>query len=75
MLLLLLFYIIIIIIIIIIASLPDISWGHLGRDNLNYKNASIRLAYRQACGALSWLMTDVGGPSPLWVVPSLGRWS
>lgn len=30
----------------------DTSWGHLGRENLCWKHASIRLAYRQVCGGI-----------------------
>ena len=53
----------------------DISWSHLGRQNLNWENASIRLACRQVWRAFSWLKIDVGEPSPLWVVKPLSKWS
>ena len=38
--------------------------------NFSWTNTSMRLAHRQACAMLSWLMIDVGEPSPLWVVPT-----
>ena len=37
--------------------------------NLNSENTSVRLAYRQVCGAFFWLMIDVGGSIPVWIVP------
>lgn len=40
---------------------------YLRRGNLKGEN-------RQACGTLSYLVIDVGGFSPLWVVPFLSRW-
>lgn len=43
-------------------------------DSQSRKCLHIRFACRQVCRALSGLMTEVEGPSPLWVVPSLGRW-
>ena len=36
------------------------------------KIASPGYACEQVCGVFSWLMIDVGGPSLLWVVPTLG---
>lgn len=52
------------------------SYKHLGRRNLDWETASIRLACRQACVYfLDWcLTTDVGGSRPLWVVSPLGWW-
>lgn len=47
----------------------DTSWR---RENLTWENALIRLCCRHPCGAFSWLVIDVEGPSPLWAVPSLG---
>lgn len=44
------------------------------RRNLNWENASIRLAYRQICGTLSRLKEDDGGFSPLGEVLHLGKW-
>lgn len=44
---------------------PDTSWLS-GKRGFNGENASTRMAF-------SWLMIDVGGPSTLRVVPSLGR--
>lgn len=38
------------------------------------KNASIRLLCRQACEGFC-LMIDMGGPSSLWAVSDLNRWS
>jgi hypothetical protein len=52
----------------------DQSQGHLGIGNLNWENASITLAYWQACGVLSCLMMDVGKDSPLEMVLHPGRW-
>lgn len=44
----------------------DTSCNHFGTC-LNWENASIRLAYRQTCPT-PWLMIDMGGSNPLWVV-------
>lgn len=38
---------------------------NLERGNLNWKNASMRLASRQVCGLLLWIIIHVGGPSSL----------
>lgn len=32
----------------------------------NSETSSVRLAYRQVCAVLSWLMVAVEEPSPLW---------
>lgn len=45
-----------------------------GRGNLNWWLTSIGLAYKLVRGAFPWSLVD-GGPSPLWAVASLGRWS
>lgn len=37
--------------------------------------ASVRMAFRQVCGTVSWLMTEEGRPHPLWELPSLDRWT
>lgn len=34
----------------------------LGKGNLNWVNISIRFAYSQVSGTVSWLIIDVGGP-------------
>lgn len=47
----------------------------MGRGNLKWGITSIGLAYEHVCGAFSWFLIDVGRPSPLWVVLSLGRWA
>lgn len=47
---------------------------NLERGNLIWEYAPLtRLVYGQICGILPWLMILVGGPSPLWMLPSLGR--
>lgn len=33
------------------------------------------LAGENRCGGLSWLLFDVGGPSPLWELPPLKTWT
>jgi hypothetical protein len=38
------------------------------------KMSPLRFAYRPSCRASSSLTIDVKRPSPLWVVPPLGRW-
>lgn len=45
------------------------------RGKLNWENASARFACGTSCGMSSWLMTDVRGPSSLWVMPPLSWWS
>jgi hypothetical protein len=37
------------------------------RDSPLRKNGYRRLACKQVCGAVFWLMMDVGRPGPLWV--------
>lgn len=49
--------------------------SYLGKEDLNWENDSIRLAYRQACGVFSWLMVGVEALSSLLEVPILERWS
>lgn len=44
--------------------------GRLGEGS-----PSIRLACKQVCGVFSCLMIEAGGPSSLWVSPSLDEWS
>lgn len=41
------------------------SLGHLKRKNLSWESISSRLADRQECGALCWLMIDVGAQRKL----------
>lgn len=43
--------------------------------DLKKQYTSLRLTCRQACGTLYWLIIDVWGPIPLWVVSSLDRWT
>lgn len=43
----------------------------MGRVNHNHTTASIGLA----CGNFSSLLIDVGDPSPVWTVSSLGKWA
>lgn len=50
----------------------DTNCSHL-RRNLKWCAASIRLAYEPVCGTFSWVIIDMGEPSPLWVVPGLAR--
>ena len=45
----------------------------LGRRNFNWGVDSIRLVCGYY-GTFDWLITVVRGPSPLWMVPSLGKW-
>lgn len=62
---------------------------HLGRLTLNWRSVSkktVLWAFQtvlQACqtvlracflGGFSWLLIDIGGPSPLWAIPFQGRW-
>jgi hypothetical protein len=42
--------------------------------NLSWGTTSTRLAAGHGCGAFSSLLTDVGGPSPLWAEPSQSKW-
>lgn len=53
----------------------DISWSHLGRQNLNWEDVHIRLVNSQVFRAFFKLMIDLRGLSPLWAVPCLGKWS
>lgn len=39
------------------------------------RSAFTRLTYGKSCCLFSWFMTNVRGPSSLWVVPALGWWS
>lgn len=48
----------------------DINYSHLGLGDV-----CIRLVCWHVCGTFSRLMINVGGPSPVWAVPALGRWS
>lgn len=48
---------------------PRATWEEV---NLNRGVASRKLAYGHVCEAFSWLVTDEGGASPLWVAPYLG---
>lgn len=43
----------------------------------SWKDASIQTGLQAICGALSWLMSEVERPSPLWAIWLLGRppWS
>jgi hypothetical protein len=43
----------------------DTSYSYLERGNLNWGNASKRLAYQQICRTFSWLLIDMGEPN-LW---------
>lgn len=43
-----------------------------GKKTLNWEDACTRLARGKACGVLSWLTIDVGGPSLPWAVLPLG---
>lgn len=47
----------------------DTSWSHFRSEILDWENAPTRWA---SLGAFSWLMTDTGGFSLLWGLPSLG---
>lgn len=47
----------------------DTNSGHMGRQNLDGENASIRSSRRQICGVFSWLMIDVGGSNLRWTIP------
>lgn len=44
---------------------------YLWRGNGNWRIALIRLAFGNVMEALSWLITAMGGSSPLWEVPSI----
>ena len=50
------------------------SQGHLERGNPNRGIASIRLACKQASGIFSWLMSNMGRLSPLWMVLPPSPW-
>lgn len=52
----------------------DTSCGHLGRSNLNWESVFLRLSRDKSVGHFFLLRVDMGGPHPLWVVPSLCRW-
>lgn len=45
------------------------------KRNLNWENTAIKLAWRQICRMLSWLMIDAERPSLQEVVPLLGKQS
>lgn len=47
-------------------------YSHLGRENVNWKSTPARLPSRQPLRKFSWLMIDVGGPSPPRVMVVLG---
>lgn len=36
---------------------------------------SDHIGWWESCGVLSWLLFDVGGPSPLWELPPLKTWT
>lgn len=45
------------------------------KKSLNWAITSIRLSCGHVYGAFSQLMTEVGGWSPLWLLPPQGKWS
>lgn len=49
--------------------------AHLGKENFYQIITPIELACGYVSGTVSLLLIDGEGPSPLWVVLSLGRWS
>lgn len=54
----------------------DTSLSHFEKCQPQFKkNAFIRVARRQVCEAFSYLMIDVRGSSPVWVMPPLKRWT
>lgn len=55
---------------------PDKNWGCLGRDRIwTEKKCPLQMCLQAGVGLFFLLLTDVGGSSPLWAVPSLDRWS
>jgi hypothetical protein len=52
----------------------DINYNYQRRLTLNWEIASIRLTCGYVCRAFTSVMTDVGRPRPLWLVPLLGWW-
>jgi hypothetical protein len=46
----------------------EVIWG----EGTARENTYVRSGCRQACQVFSWLLIARGGPSPLWVGPSLG---
>lgn len=49
--------------------------SYLGRENFNWKDTSIRMACKQVCGMLSWLMIYVTESCSLQAVPPKNGWS
>lgn len=47
----------------------------LGKRKPQLRNFLHYMACGQVCGAFSWFLVVLRGPSTLWEVPSLGRWA
>lgn len=55
----------------LLVSAINLTHSRIARRDLIWEITLIRLASVHVYGAFSWLVTDAGGPSPLWVVPPL----